>query len=244
MGFTYTKLFSGLTESTVWVEPYATRVLWVSMLSWADQHGRVFGAVPGIARRAGINIDECEAALVSFSSPDRHSRTPDHDGRRIEKIDGGWRLLNYTKYRDMRDAEARREYQRNWDRENRPTRLRNPTKPDNSDKPDAFPTKAEAEEEVKPNPSRASRSASNGFDAFWQSYPRKKAKHAALKAWKRINPNEQLHADILSAVERAKTSDDWLRDQGRYIPHPATWLNDGCWEDEVAVHADGPRLAI
>jgi hypothetical protein len=114
MGYTYTKLFSGLTESTVWVEPYATRVLWVSMLSWADQHGRVFGSIPGIARRAGVNMDECEAALVSFTLPDRHSRTPDHAGRRIEKIDGGWRLLNYAKYRAMRDAEARREYQREW----------------------------------------------------------------------------------------------------------------------------------
>lgn len=119
MGYTFTKLFSGLTESTVWVEPYPTRILWVSMLSWADQQGRIFGSVPGIARRAGINLDEAEAALVSFMSPDRHSRTPDNDGRRIEKIDGGWRLLNYGKYREMRDAETRREQNREAQRRHR-----------------------------------------------------------------------------------------------------------------------------
>jgi hypothetical protein len=146
MGYTYTKLFSGLTESTVWIEPYATRVLWVSMLSWADQHGRVFGSVPGIARRAGIQLEECEAALASFMAPDHHSRTTDHDGRRIEKIDGGWLLLNHGKYRAMRDDDARREYQREWDREKRPTRTRhNPTQPDNTDKNRPGPTYTEAE---------------------------------------------------------------------------------------------------
>lgn len=152
MSTTFTKLFSGLTESTVWVEAYPTRVLWVSMLSWADQHGRVFGSVPGIARRAGITLDECEAALVSFMSPDRHSRTPDHDGRRVEKIDGGWRLLNYSKYREMRDTEARREYQREWDRQHRPSgwARQSDKQSDSPTKVQSNPTQAEAEEEIKP----------------------------------------------------------------------------------------------
>lgn len=112
MSATFTKLFSGLTESTVWVEAYPTRILWVAMLSWADQHGRVYGALPGIARRAGITLEEAEAAMQSFMSPDRYSRTKEHEGRRAEAIEGGWRLLNYQKYRDMRDEEKRREQNR------------------------------------------------------------------------------------------------------------------------------------
>lgn len=152
MGFTFTKLFSGITESTVWVEPYATRILWVSMLSWADKRGRVFGSVPGIARRAGINVDEAEAALTSFLSPDRHSRTPDNEGRRIEPIDGGWRLLNYSKYRELRDHEDRLEYQREWDRANRPERYKNPTNPTNPTISRPAPTQAEAEAEAEITP--------------------------------------------------------------------------------------------
>jgi uncharacterized phage protein (TIGR02220 family) len=148
MSFTFTKLFSGLTESTVWVEPYPTRILWVSMLSWADKRGRVFGSIPGIARRAGINMDEAEAAMVSFMSPDRHSRTPDNEGRRIEKIDGGWRLLNYAKYRELRDHEDRLDYQREWDRTHRPERYKNPTLPTNPTDIRPAPTKAEAEAEA------------------------------------------------------------------------------------------------
>lgn len=155
MSYTFTKLFSGLTESTVWVEPYATRILWVSMLSWADQHGRVFGSIPGIARRAGINLDEAEAALTSFMSADRHSRTPDHDGRRVEKIDGGWRLLNYGKYREMRDAEVRREQNREAQRRHREKLSREGgdhvsqkvSKPD--DKAENKPASAQAEAEAE-----------------------------------------------------------------------------------------------
>lgn len=147
MSQTFTKLFSGLTESTVWVEPYPTRILWVSMLSWADPRGRIFGSLPGIARRAGINIDEAEAALVSFMSPDRHSRTPDNEGRRIEKIDGGWRLLNYTKYRELRDAEVRREQNREAQRAHRDRIRASAELLTGADNADNKPRSAQEEEE-------------------------------------------------------------------------------------------------
>jgi hypothetical protein len=97
MSVTFTKLFSSITESTVWCEKDRTRLLWITMLAMADRHGRVWGSIPGLA---------------TFLSPDRYSRTPDHDGRRIEPIDGGWRLLNHSKYRDLRDEESQREAKR------------------------------------------------------------------------------------------------------------------------------------
>ncbi|MEC9361907.1 MAG: hypothetical protein VYC42_01665 [Pseudomonadota bacterium] len=109
MTLAFTKLASSITESTVWGEPYATRICWIVMLAMADRHGHVHASVPGLAHRARITLEECEAALKTFSTPDRYSRTPDHEGRRIEPIDGGWRLLNYLKYRDTRDADSKRE---------------------------------------------------------------------------------------------------------------------------------------
>lgn len=105
----FTKLFSSITESTVWCEPYHTRILWVAMLAMADRKGCVHASVPGLARRAGITLDECNAALASFMGPDPYSRTKEYDGRRIEEVDGGWRLLNHAKYREMRDEEAKRD---------------------------------------------------------------------------------------------------------------------------------------
>lgn len=152
MSDTYTKLFSSITESTVWGEPYATRIVWVTMLAMADARGNVYGSVPGLARRANVTRDECDVALASFCAPDRDSRTPDHDGRRIEPIDGGWRLLNHGKYSAVRAAAERRDYKREWDQVNRPsgharqsdnspTTVRHgPTSPTNPTPPTPTPT--------------------------------------------------------------------------------------------------------
>lgn len=69
------------------------------------------------------------------------------------------------------------------------------------------------------------------FERFWSAYPKKVGKAAAKKAFGRVNaPVETL----LSAIDRQKCSDQWSRDNGQYIPNPATWLNQGRWEDELA----------
>lgn len=75
------------------------------------------------------------------------------------------------------------------------------------------------------------------FEKFWNEYPKKKSKGDAEKAWLKIAPGEHLTGEILSAVQRAKTSADWLKEDGKYIPHPATWLNAKGWEDE---YTQGP----
>ncbi len=71
------------------------------------------------------------------------------------------------------------------------------------------------------------------FGLFWEAYPRKKSKGQAEKVFAKINPDEQLLATMLATIERAKKSDDWLKEGGQYIPYPATWLNAKGWEDEI-----------
>ncbi|GAB1407688.1 hypothetical protein MASR1M8_16070 [Thermomonas brevis] len=121
MSDTYTKLFRSIAASTIVSEPVATRWLWVTMLSQADKAGKVYASVPGLARIANISIAECEEGLRCFMSPDPYSRTSDHEGRRVEAFDGGWRLLNHAKYDAMRNEAERREKKREWDRKNRPS---------------------------------------------------------------------------------------------------------------------------
>lgn len=75
------------------------------------------------------------------------------------------------------------------------------------------------------------------FDRFWKAYPRHEGKEPARRAWKRLKPNIQLCRDMSAALERQKCSESWKRDGGRYIPMPATWLNQHRWEDEPAVPA-------
>lgn len=71
------------------------------------------------------------------------------------------------------------------------------------------------------------------FDVFWSAYPRHVAKQAALSAWQKLKPDGELLDRIMEGLARWKASDDWQRDDGRYIPHPATWLNGKRWEDEM-----------
>ena len=73
-----------------------------------------------------------------------------------------------------------------------------------------------------------------GFDRFWAAYPRKVGKQAARKSWSRLKPSAELTQRILDAVEYQKGSRQWRENNGQFIPNPATWLNQGRWEDELA----------
>lgn len=75
------------------------------------------------------------------------------------------------------------------------------------------------------------------FERFWELYPKKKSKGDALKAWEDLSPDSELAATILQKVAEARTCRDWTREQGRYIPYPATWLRCMGWEDELFIAA-------
>jgi hypothetical protein len=70
------------------------------------------------------------------------------------------------------------------------------------------------------------------FDAWWLTYPKKVGKGEALRIWKRLKPSDELVEKMISAVQVQSTSDQWRRNNGQFIPNPATWLNQGRWMDE------------
>jgi len=71
------------------------------------------------------------------------------------------------------------------------------------------------------------------FDRFWTEYPRKVAKQAARKAWSKIKPTQELAETILEAIEHHKLTRQWIKDDGQFIPHPSTFLNQRRWEDQI-----------
>lgn len=82
-------------------------------------------------------------------------------------------------------------------------------------------------------PIRGAEQSPDSFLAFWALYPKRVGKGAALKAWKQIRPSSGAAAFILAAVAAQKSWPAWTKDGGRYIPNPATWLNQTRWEDEA-----------
>jgi hypothetical protein len=105
----YTKLFSSLIHSTIWDEADHVRIVWVTMLALADRDGLVEASVPGLAKAARVALEACEEALAKLHAPDPYSRSPEHEGRRIETVRGGWRILNHGAYTYRLSAEDRRE---------------------------------------------------------------------------------------------------------------------------------------
>lgn len=73
------------------------------------------------------------------------------------------------------------------------------------------------------------------FDRFWQAYPKKKSKGQAETTFAKIKPNEQLLTAMIATIEKAKKSEEWRKENGKFIPHPSTWLNAKGWEDEFTI---------
>lgn len=96
----WTKLFASIVTSSVWVQRDPVRLVWIAMLATCDSDGVVQGSIPGFASLARVSVEDMRDAVSILSAPDPDSRTPDHEGRRIEAIEGGWRLLNYATYRE------------------------------------------------------------------------------------------------------------------------------------------------
>jgi hypothetical protein len=76
------------------------------------------------------------------------------------------------------------------------------------------------------------REETEGFDVFWQTYPKKVGKPAAEKAFKAAKINGHL-AEVIGDIEAKSASEAWKKDGGQYIPNPATYLNQRRWEDGV-----------
>lgn len=79
------------------------------------------------------------------------------------------------------------------------------------------------------------------FDAFWKAYPKKKNKIDAKKAFSKVKVPLQT---LLDAIEKQKNSTQWKKDNGQYIPYPASWLRAGAWEDEVETQQLNDRYRI
>lgn len=109
---TWCPLWSDITTSSIWGEPNHVRILWITMLALKDRDGFVSAAVPGLARAANLSMDEVQEGLKVLESPDPYSRSTEYEGRRIQRVEGGWTVLNHFKHRDKIKDEYRRDYQR------------------------------------------------------------------------------------------------------------------------------------
>lgn len=98
----YNKLFTKILDSSIWMETTPTRIVWLTFIAAMDEIGFAqFASVANLAHRAIVSMEEAEMAIKCLESPDQNSADPDYEGRRIERVQGGWIVLNSKKYRDL-----------------------------------------------------------------------------------------------------------------------------------------------
>jgi hypothetical protein len=110
----WNRLHKRILNSSVWYEDDQTRIVWITMLAMADKNGFVDTSLIGLAGAARVPKEKCAEAIRIFENPDPDSSSSEYDGRRVEKIDGGWVLLNFSKYKGSTSTErVRRHRERN-----------------------------------------------------------------------------------------------------------------------------------
>lgn len=129
----FVKLDCGLLDSTLWPDREAREIFITALLMARPKqfvtvqrqlevrtlketgfeippggYGFIEAAGSGIIRRAGMELESGLAALERLGSPELESRTPDFEGRRLIRVDGGYVALNYWRYRDKDHTAAER----------------------------------------------------------------------------------------------------------------------------------------
>ena len=122
----FSKVPKSIVYSSIWQESLPVVKTWFALIALKDREGVVRCSVPGLHSvvtnaKSPVSIEEIVAALDLFRSPDPHSTTPVKEGRRIEDVEGGWRLINHQLYQEYLNPEERRAY---WALKQREARVR------------------------------------------------------------------------------------------------------------------------
>lgn len=233
----YGKVFDSIYDGTLYGH-WEAIVTMQQLIVLCTPDGMVDMTPHAIAARTSIPLKIITKGLKLLSNPDPHSRTPGDDGRRIVLMDAhrpwGWVIVNHGKYQHMQDADTVRAQTRERVRKHRELKRlvtvgNGPLRHSDSDS-DINPLSGKPDDLA--------------FIEFWNVYPRKVAKQAAMKAWKRLALSDADVSKAMTALRIASQSDQWVKDDGKFIPHAATWLNGRRFEDEEVMPRRGREEVI
>jgi hypothetical protein len=114
-------------------------------------------------------------------------------------------------------------------------RVATPTKPNNyKKKPQRLHVSTNENPQSKVKYSKVKESKVKDFEVFWKEYPKKVGKGKARDVFNKIIKITTLDI-LLTAIDNQSKSEQWTKDNGQFIPNPATWLNQERWEDEIQI---------
>ncbi len=230
----------------------ATKGIWIDCLCYmweSPERGRLKVTKESLARMTGSTPDE----IVNFFQSVIFASFCDAE---MTNADGEMTLTNRRMYRDQKNKDSHKLRQARYvDRRKNDAKMTPPSSSSSSsivfsnEKTTPLPPKGgvcveqvnfellpqDGDQGEEPPAGKKKYTYPPDFETFWEAYPRRVGKKAAEMAWKARKKEGALPPlpDVLRALEAQKNAPGWQRDGGQYIPNPATWLNQGRWDDEL-----------
>jgi len=98
----YVKLFQSILKSSLMRLDSDTFKVFIAMLAMAGPDGIVRASILAISDDSKVGLPETERALKIFMEPDQYSTNPANEGRRVERVEAGWLILNHAAYRERK----------------------------------------------------------------------------------------------------------------------------------------------
>jgi hypothetical protein len=227
----YGKIFDTIYEGTLCGE-WEALVTFQQMIVLCDADGMLDMTPQALAARTSIPLKILKKGIAVLEAADPFSRTPDQEGRRIERIDEhrpwGWHLVNHEKYKTMQDSDTVRAQTRERVRKHRDKKDVTHVTVGNAEKRHTdTDTDTDTDKRQKHAPP-----FSGAFLKFWTVWPRSPRKQARGECWERWLKHdlEQVSAEILAHVECMKLTNDWRKNDGEFIPAPLVYLRQQRWD--------------
>ena len=225
----YIKLYRNIQDNWTWKQkPFSRGQAWIDLVLSANHNGNKFllgnelveiergqfiTSEPKLSKRWGWSRSKVRAFLLLLETDSMIVKKSDNKKTTLT-------ICNYSVWQDMKTA-----------KEQQKDRAKTGQGQDKNTNKNV--------KNVKNDKNVKESNNTCAFEMFWEAYPKKKSKGQAEATFKKIAPDEQLLEAILESIGRARKSPDWTKEDGRYIPYPATWLNAQGWLDEYAPPKSG-----
>lgn len=186
------------------------------------KRGQVMTSLTGISTDLGITIQQARTAIDHLKST----------GEITDRATNQYRVITVVKYDDYQNStgQATGEQQAKPKNSTGEQQAKQQAKQQQDNNINNNNKETNINKETIKRDTEVSVVEDFDFDVFWNEYPKKVDKQSAIRAWKKIKPDEQLMTQIMDGLRKWKDSDQWSKENGQYIPYPATWLNKRRWE--------------
>lgn len=213
MGFT--KLDSGIVQSSIMLEDSDTFKAWIIFLASCDSDGIARVSPVYISSICHFTIEKTMQIIKKLESPDELSRSINNEGKRIERVDGGYKIINYLKYREFTYSDSKEAIKKRRQREGH--------------KGDMSPNHGDTLSSVLLKSSEEDRSEEERIEEIYKLYPNNDINNVSKSTGKSSKNKDKIARILKTKYPLKKAIEFYLSECKRtkcYLKNFSTFLNN------------------